>query len=82
MPSPDVFPIEKFREACDRVLSKYGSQALQYGPTEGFHSLRDLVVRHTSRYGFNVTTDNVLITSGSHKGVSYQGYSPRPNPSE
>ncbi|MFC2026328.1 PLP-dependent aminotransferase family protein, partial [Chloroflexota bacterium] len=73
MPSPEVFPIEKFREACDRVLSEYGSKALQYGPTEGFHPLRELVVRHTSRYGLNVTADNVLITSGSQQALDLLG---------
>ena len=34
LPSPDVFPIERFKQACDKVLTEQGSQALQYGTTE------------------------------------------------
>jgi 2-aminoadipate transaminase len=73
MPSPELFPIEEFRVACDRVLREYGSKALQYGPTEGFQPLRELIVRHTSRYGINVTTDNILITSGSQQALDLLG---------
>ena len=39
MPAPDVFPMDEFREACDRVLRDFGSLALQYGSTEGYTSL-------------------------------------------
>ncbi len=73
MPAPDVFPIEEFREACDRVLKDYGTQALQYGSTEGYRPLRELIVRHTSRYGIEVTPDNLLITSGSQQALDLLG---------
>ncbi|MBN2547995.1 MAG: PLP-dependent aminotransferase family protein [Anaerolineales bacterium] len=73
MPAPDVFPIEEFREACDRVLKDYGAQALQYGPTEGYKPLRELIVRHTARYGIEVTPDNILVTSGSQQALDLLG---------
>jgi 2-aminoadipate transaminase len=73
MPAPDVFPYEEFREACDRVLREQGSLALQYGPTEGYKPLREMIVRHTSRYGIDVTPDNVLITSGSQQALDLLG---------
>jgi 2-aminoadipate transaminase len=73
MPAPDVFPIEEFKEACNRVLRDNGPQALQYGPTEGYRPLRELIVRHTSRYGINVTPDNILITSGSQQALDLLG---------
>lgn len=73
MPAPDVFPIEEFREACDRVLKDNGAQALQYGPTEGYKPLRELIVRHTARYGIEVTPDNILITSGSQQALDLLG---------
>ena len=73
MPAPDVFPIEQFREACDTVLRNQGPLALQYGPTEGYKPLREMIVRHTSRYGLEVTPDNILITSGSQQALDLLG---------
>jgi 2-aminoadipate transaminase len=73
MPAPDVFPADEMREACDRVLREFGSLALQYGSTEGFRPLREMIVRHTARYGIQVTPENVLITSGSQQALDLLG---------
>jgi 2-aminoadipate transaminase len=73
LPAPDVFPIEAFREACDRVLTNNGAQALQYGTTEGYKPLRELIVRHSARYGINVTPENILVTSGSQQALDLLG---------
>jgi 2-aminoadipate transaminase len=73
LPAPDVFPTEEFREACDRVLVDHGARALQYGPTEGYLPLRELIVRHMARYGIEVTPDNILITSGSQQALDLLG---------
>jgi len=73
MPAPDVFPCEEFLEACQRVLRENGPQSLQYGPTEGYRPLREMITRHTARYGIEVTPDNVLITSGSQQALDLLG---------
>ena len=73
LPAPDVFPIENIREACNRVLTDIGHQALQYGTTEGYLPLRELIVRHSARYGINVTSENILITSGSQQALDLLG---------
>lgn len=73
MPAPDVFPVEDFADACQRVLHDMGAQALQYGTTEGYLPLREMIARHTRRYGINVTTDNILITSGSQQALDLLG---------
>jgi 2-aminoadipate transaminase len=72
-PAPDVFPTEEFKAACDRVLTDFGAQALQYSTTEGYLPLRELIVRHTARYGIDVTPDNILITSGSQQALDLLG---------
>ena len=36
LPAPEVFPTERFREACNKVLDKQARLALQYGATEGY----------------------------------------------
>src|SRR5215468_1182540 len=73
LPAPDVFPVERFEEACHKVLSEYGSQALQYGPTEGYQPLREMIARNLARYGILATADNVLITSGSQQALDLIG---------
>lgn len=73
LPAPDVFPVQRFEEACRKVLSEQGSQALQYGTTEGYQPLRDMIAHNMSRYGIVATADNVLITSGSQQALDLIG---------
>ena len=73
LPAPDVFPYAEFQEACNRVMQTSGAMALQYGTTEGFLPLREMIARHTCRYGIEVTPDNILITSGSQQALDLIG---------
>jgi len=73
LPAPEVFPVERFREAAQTVLTESGPQSLQYSPTEGCSRLREMIVRHASRYGMAVQTENVLITSGSQQALDLIG---------
>jgi len=73
LPAPEVFPVEEFAAACERVLLLYGAQALQYSTTEGYLPLREQIARHTARYGIEVTPDNILITSGSQQALDLLG---------
>jgi 2-aminoadipate transaminase len=73
LPSPDVFPVDDFAAACDLILREFGSQALQYGTTEGYLPLREMIARHTARYGIKITPENILITSGSQQALDLIG---------
>ena len=73
MPAPEIFPIEEIREACERVLKDFGPQSLQYGTTEGFLPLREMIARHSARYGIDVMPDNIMITSGSQQALDLLG---------
>jgi 2-aminoadipate transaminase len=73
MPAPEVFPIAEFTEACNRVMKDYGAQALQYGPTEGYKPLREMIARHTARYSIDVAPENIMITSGSQQALDLLG---------
>jgi 2-aminoadipate transaminase len=73
LPAPEVFPLKQFQEACNAVLETVGPQALQYGTTEGYRPLREMIARHTSRYGIDITADNILITSGSQQALDFIG---------
>jgi 2-aminoadipate transaminase len=73
LPAPDLFPIEDFRAAADRLLTTMGRQALQYSTTEGYPPLREMIVRHMARYGIVVDIENVLITTGSQEALDLIG---------
>src|SRR6266496_4344516 len=73
LPAPDVFPVQRFEEACHKVLSDHGAQALQYGTTEGYQPLREMIARNIARYGIAANADNVLITSGSQQALDLIG---------
>jgi 2-aminoadipate transaminase len=74
LPAPELFPIDGIREATDRVLTRYGSQALQYGLSMGHAPLRDFIAERFSQSGgVNLTAENILITAGSQQGLDIIG---------
>jgi 2-aminoadipate transaminase len=73
LPGPEVFPLAEIQAAALRVLQQQGAAAVQYGTTEGYGPLRELLVRHMQRYGIDVTPDNVLVTTGSQQALDLIG---------
>ncbi len=73
LPAPEVFPIKEFKAACIKTLDEQGPQSLQYGTTDGYLPLREMIARHTARYGIEVTANNILITSGSQQALDLLG---------
>jgi 2-aminoadipate transaminase len=73
LPAPEVFPVAEMTAAAERVLREHGSEALQYGPTEGYRPLRELLARHMHRYGIQVSADHVMVTTGSQQALDLIG---------
>ena len=73
LPSPDTFPVEALKAACEAVLQRQGREALQYASSEGFLPLREWVVARLGQAGLMVTPDRVLITTGSQQGLDLVG---------
>jgi 2-aminoadipate transaminase len=69
LPAPELFPIERIKQATDTVLSERGREVLQYSTSEGMPELRELIAERMSSGSFTVSPDNVLITSGSQQAV-------------
>lgn len=73
LPAPECLPTERVRLAADRaftVMGACGSSALQYGPTEGIATLREIVALGTSASPALGRADEVLITTGSQQGLA------------
>jgi len=61
LPATEALPVERIRRALASALD---ARALQYGPTEGVHDLREFIA---NRYGTCV--DEVLITNGAQQAL-------------
>ncbi len=73
LPSPDVFPVPEFKQACQVVLDEAGPASLQYSPTEGFIPLREVIAEHSASYGIHVPIENIQLTSGSQQALDLLG---------
>jgi len=73
LPAPETFPVDRFAAAFNKVMADHGARALQYGTTEGYTPLREMIARRSTRYGINIELDNVLITSGSQQALDLIG---------
>jgi 2-aminoadipate transaminase len=69
LPSPETFPVDDLKDIAVEVLEKDGEAALQYGTTEGDPMLRKLLAERHKRDGLNITTENLIITTGSQQAL-------------
>jgi 2-aminoadipate transaminase len=69
LPAPETFPVEELKEISLEILEKNGTDALQYGTTEGDPNLRKVLVERHNRQGLNIALENLIITTGSQQGL-------------
>jgi 2-aminoadipate transaminase len=69
LPAPELFPVDRIREATDTVLAERGREALQYSTTEGMRELREWIAARMSGANLQVEGDNILIVSGSQQAL-------------
>jgi len=65
IPAPETFPMDILEEVFLKVIKRWGSSAFQYDLTEGFTPLREAAVPYLSRYSVEVSTKEILVSSGS-----------------
>lgn len=72
LPAPELFPVDKWKAAVNKVLDEKGRQALQYGATEGYLPLRKHIVQRMNKVGVkDASPDDFLILSGSQQGLDF-----------
>lgn len=69
-PAPESFPVERLEKLAAEIFQSEASTALQYGVTEGYPPLRELVTKRLHDT-FNIDTDSnmTLITSGGQQAI-------------
>jgi 2-aminoadipate transaminase len=73
LPAPELFPVDKIKQACIDVMDKHATAALQYGLTTGVQSLRELIASRMRKQGAEVSTECIQITGGAQQGLDIVG---------
>jgi 2-aminoadipate transaminase len=73
LPAPELFPIDEIKASCDRVLTKYGPNSLQYSLTTGVPLLREYLARRISAGGIEYAPESIQITCGAQQGLDIIG---------
>jgi len=68
-PSPQSFPVEEMKLYNEELLEKYGKEILQYGTTEGFGPLREIIAGEVRTFGIETAKDNILMTTGAQQVI-------------
>ena len=69
-PAKETLPVDEIREIADKVLSENGAEILQYGGTEGYIPLREVILEKLiPKKGFSAKMDEILITAGSTQAM-------------
>ena len=69
-PTPDLFPIEEFKQALVEVLDRDGGNAFLYPEITGYDRLRESISKFLmDNYSTKVNKDQILITSGGQQGL-------------
>ncbi len=67
-PAPEAFPIDKVQEISAKIFAEESITALQYGITEGYLPLRNLMKERMANVGnFKAETEDLIITSGAQQ---------------
>lgn len=73
LPAPELFPVEKIKNACIRALDRYGPDPLQYSFTTGVPVLKQYLADRISSGGLACSPDSIQITSGAQQGLDIIG---------
>jgi 2-aminoadipate transaminase len=67
LPAPELFPVDAWQAATDRVLTREGRAAMQYGPP--YLPLQESIAALMAQRGASVEADQVFIVTGAQQGL-------------
>jgi len=69
LPAPELFPVDELGQAFAETFAEQPQQALQYGPSDGYAPLRELLAEWGARRGAAGAPEQILLTSGSQQAL-------------
>lgn len=74
LPAPQTFPVQELLKIQEEVLREDGTGALQYGPSRGYQTLRELIAARMNKLlGTKETAEDILVTAGSQQALDILG---------
>ena len=73
LPSPDTFPIDRFRNLSGQRLREDIDRIMQYTDIVGESELVEAVIQFLAKDDIRVSAENVLITSSGQQGLDVTG---------
>lgn len=79
--SPDdrTMPYEDFRHCLNRAIDVYKDKLFSYGPPQGLHSLREMLVKRLYEDQIFVKPEQVFMVSGTQQAIHLLSGMPFPN---
>ncbi|MGI5893242.1 MAG: PLP-dependent aminotransferase family protein [Candidatus Merdivicinus sp.] len=69
-PAVESFPVAEMQEIANRIFQEQAGVAFQYGITEGYPRLRELIRKRLfEKFGMGTEHDELLIVSGGQQGI-------------
>ncbi len=68
LPASECLPVHALRDCADRVLTRDGARALQYGPP--YQPLREWIANYMQKQGVDCTAEQIHITNGAQQGLA------------
>jgi 2-aminoadipate transaminase len=69
LPDTSTFPPQTFAAQMTRIAQESAAEALQYGPTEGFHETVDCIVEVMGAEGMLPDPEDVIVTTGGQQAI-------------
>lgn len=71
MPAQDLFPYDGLQAAANEAFASPDKalKALQYGASEGYMPLRQLIAEQLAAEGIDMAGNQILLTTGSQQGI-------------
>ncbi|HIQ58549.1 MAG TPA: PLP-dependent aminotransferase family protein [Candidatus Merdivicinus intestinavium] len=69
-PAVESFPVKEMQEIANRIFHEEAGVAFQYGITEGYPRLRELLRRRLSeKFGMGTDNDELIVVSGGQQAI-------------
>lgn len=68
-PAPELFPSEELSKIAGKILMTNPTGALQYGTTDGYGPLKEIIAQRMKKINSLSDTDKILITTGAQQGI-------------
>ncbi|HEY5428139.1 MAG TPA: PLP-dependent aminotransferase family protein, partial [Solirubrobacteraceae bacterium] len=69
LPDTSTFPADSYAALMSTVASESCARALQYGPTEGLHRVKECITQVMAAEGMEIDTGELLVTTGGQQVI-------------